>query len=182
MSENLLDRLAEIREKQGRTPIDGTRIQDDPLADWTPPTPTAPPEYIHEDPDEEPEKEVSPLVRAALPEPKSLPQIPIPDLAVLDSLASYQGHDVKLNDSETRQVKAVIVRALQRDLRDKMSALKSLEPRRQRKSKPAQPRLPKSIQVQGPTGPPTTVHDPETIAAVVAGAKRRGRPRGSLLK
>lgn len=161
MSENLLDRLAEIREKQGREPIDGTRIQgfaETPPPEWTPPTQTEPP--WHEDPDEEPEKEVSPLVRAALPEPKLLPQIPIPDLAVLDSLASYQGHDVKLNDSETRQVKSVIVRALQRDLRDKMSALKSLTPRRQRKPKPAQ--------ISGPGEAPAP--------------KRRGRPRGSLLK
>lgn len=166
MSENLLDRLAEIREKQGREPIDGTRIQGfgpdtEPPPGWTAPDMTPPPQY--EDSDEEPEKEVSPLVRAALPEKppvQPLPQIPMPDLAVLDSLASYQGHDVKLNDSETRQVKAVIVKALQRDLRDKMSALKSLEPRRQRKSKPAQ--------ISGPGEAPAP--------------KRRGRPRGSLLK
>jgi hypothetical protein len=166
VSENLLDRLAEIREKQGREPIDGTRIQgfaELPPPEWTPPTQTDPP--WHEDPDEapEPEKEVSPLVRAALPEKppvQPLPQIPMPDLAVLDSLASYQGHDVKLNDSETRQVKAVIVKALQRDLRDKMAALREIAPRRQRKSKPADPAASSEAPVR----------------------KRRGRPRGSLLK
>lgn len=142
---DLIQRLAEIREMQGKEPLpDPTVIEGGPL----PPRPPRDedPDFEPNFPDEEVREPMPPpsplhqLGRVPPPSPAPSPPqgFPVPDLAVaaFDSgarIASYKGQEVELTEKEAVAVRTVVVRALQRYYRAKATELDGARTRRKRR-------------------------------------------------
>lgn len=137
------DELNRIAMLQGKMPIDGSKIEGDPLAEPSPiPEPDElmrqaqvpflkPPEEPEDDPGDEYDLLPDPLPVIA-PEPP-------PDLAVISTRglcgATLLGRDVALTAAEEARVKAVVIGALRRSLREQEAELAGLLPKRVRKRK-----------------------------------------------
>jgi hypothetical protein len=127
----------------------------------------------------EPETHMSPLVAAAQPKPETAKEfiarhpeferIPNPplELCVFDTEAAFQGRGVNLTEMEKRQVTGIVLRALQRVVREQLASLVKLTPKRARRAL-------KALNART-VAPATASESPEPVR------KKRGRPRGSLL-
>jgi hypothetical protein len=92
--------------------------------------------------------------------------VEVPDLTVLGADAAFQEHRVKLLDSEVGQIKNVVLRALQRVLKERLVEVGKVLPRRKRRGAAKGLSVPK----EGPAslaGPADEAPRP----------KKRGRPR-----
>lgn len=130
---DLLQRLAEIREAQGKDPmpdptvIHGFEPGSTPPPEWKPPTTTEQLEYSGDwadEPEDEPEAPPSPLVprKAPEPAPMSMPQnITGIDLLVVENEASYKGHTVTLDWGEKAEIARIILSAARRVLDEHLS-------------------------------------------------------------
>ena len=139
---DLIRRLDEISELQGRQTIDPMMIEG--FGPGHPPAPAWKPiaeEYL--DDAEDPEVEQSPLLEAARPRDLApAPVSPVPeapvqppvDLIVAGKQAAFKGHGVELTEAEERSVTRVVLRALQRTVREQMGQIKALDPKRVRRS------------------------------------------------
>ena len=187
---DLLSRLAEIRELQGREPIpDPTRIEGFGRGAPSPPPLPAGLErgpvdlsQVPENPDDF-ENEVippSPLIptTATLDDFSQRVQstlLPKPDLAVVGidakhTIAQYLGREVTLNDRESASVKAVILRALQRVVKEQLAEVRALLPKRRRRKVESE-----HSNVSGPLSGPPPPPSPKR-----RGRKPRERLDGSL--
>jgi hypothetical protein len=137
---DLISRLQEIREQQGREPLPDPGVIQGFGEDAPPPpefrvrpdvdlsqVPEAPAEYIDEDPFEE----VKPV-----PEAKAF--MSKPDLTVLGMddggyIASHLDRQVELTATEGAIVKTVVLRAIQRVVRAQLDELSALLPKRKRR-------------------------------------------------
>jgi len=175
----ILDRLAEIRQMQGKDPLpDPTKTPASPGMNPLGPPLDAPRQQV--DPDLpkdwlDPEIDLgqepaymnqvakapsSPLIpRAQTPAP--IPSVP--NLLVSDRTAAWKGRIVNLSEADEASIRQVVLVAIRREVD---ADLASVAPKRSRR-----PRL-------SSTGLPAA---PGPDAAPVA-PRRRGRPRGSLLK
>ena len=174
----ILDRLAEIRQMQGKDPLpDPTKtpvapgvsplgpplgearqpVDKDLPADWLDPEIDLGQEPAYMQQAKAPS---SPLIpRATAP-----PPIPsVPNLLVSDRTAAWKGRIVNLSEADEASIRQVVLVAIRREVD---ADLASVAPKRSRR-----PRL-------SSTGLPAA---PGPDAAPVA-PRRRGRPRGSLLK
>jgi hypothetical protein len=174
----LMDRLAEIRQMQGKDPLpDPTKtpvapgvsplgpplgearqpVDKDLPADWLDPEIDLGQEPAYMQQAKAPS---SPLIpRATAP-----PPIPsVPNLLVSDRTAAWKGRIVNLSEADEASIRQVVLVAIRREVD---ADLASVAPKRSRR-----PRL-------SSTGLPAA---PGPDAAPVA-PRRRGRPRGSLLK
>jgi hypothetical protein len=178
---SIIEQLAVIRERQGLSPLPDPRIiGGPPMAPPPVPENFGEPTATEQDPfdEEEPPSTVSPLVAAgqrrdppnleltketmALME-KMGPAKPVLSLCVFDSEAAYLGHPVVLTDKEKRQVTQIVLKALQRVVKEQLASLVKLSPKRVRRARAATP-----VPVAEPAAEPVK--------------RKRGRPRGSLLK
>jgi len=154
-----LTRMAEIRERQGLPPLDGSTIQGGPLPiepdEPAPPqfqirppvdisqVPEGPTEYLDEDPDAfEPESPLIPrTTQTPVPEfQQNLPQhsqpaLPQPDFAIIGVEgvgygAEYLGRKVELNASEIARAQTLVRQAISRTLRAELAALRPNRKRR----------------------------------------------------
>lgn len=181
---DILNQLAEIRERQGLAPIDGTRIEG--FEPGSPPPPPLPPEIFPSEPPEFPmeydgdggevhvggpytrEPTPSPLIdlgKGAEPPPRPAepPRTPPQGLFVawmegLPCEASYQGRAVTLADKEKAAVVKVVLQALARTVRGQLAEVQALLPKRKRRKAAGG----EHALAEGPSP---------------AGARRRGRPR-----
>jgi hypothetical protein len=173
----IMDRLAEIRQMQGKDPLpDPTKIPVAPgVSPLGPPLdtprnvdPDLPREWIDPELDEgkepaymqQPKAPSSPLIPRAQT-PASIPSVP--NLLVSDRTAAWKGRIVNLSEVDEARIREVVLVAIRREVDADLSAVTQKRSRR--------PRLPS-------TGLPAA---PGPDAAPVA-PRRRGRPRGSLLK
>jgi hypothetical protein len=153
---DLNQRLEQIREMQGKPPMPNPMFIQGFEPGSTPPPPLHPLEIPPDDPmadeflDGDPPAPVpaSPLVprRPAPPAPAAPPIPPIAfQLVVADGVAAWKGRDVILTVEESNAIKAVVLGALQRELR---ADLATVGRKRIRKAKAApeaassQPRKP----------------------------------------
>ena len=151
---SLIDDLARIRELQGKSPLASPHV----IQGFGPDDPPVPP-YIAQQRHEAPADEFgidddplppSPLVpRKAAPvlvAPPGQPEFsgPMPTLVVLDRIASWKGRDVALSEDDEKAVRAVVLRAIQRDLDADLSDAGAKRTRRSRAKAPdAEPAKPK---------------------------------------
>lgn len=169
---NLLDDLAQVREMQGKPPLPNPHM----IQGFEPGSPPVPPlgphevdspsglvedEFLEGGPPAEPERPASPLIPAVhrqtarkfvtgmqAPAPVFPPPPPAFALTVLDEVAGWKGREVRLSDDEQKQIRLVVLRALQRELD---ADLRPLVRRRARKSKAAPE--PASVERRGPGRP-----------------------------
>jgi len=167
----LNDELNRISMLQGKMPIDGSKIEGDPMAE---PSPIPGPDELMRQaqvpflkPPQEPEDELEDeydLLPDELPEPV---RPAAPDLAVISTQgqcgASLMGRDVALTAAEEARVKAIVIGALRRSLREQEAELSSLLPKRVRR-KAVESVDRKAAGGAHPVPPPPS-------------PKRRGRPR-----
>lgn len=125
MSESAITRLAEIRRLQGRTPLaDPTKI--DGFGPGLEPPPLEDPQGLGEpeafdDPMEVPEIHVSkspdhqPIAQMGLQRPASK------ELTVIERFATIHGFSVVLTESDRNDVAKIILKAIDKDLRGKLS-------------------------------------------------------------
>jgi len=174
----LMDRLAEIRQMSGKDPLpDPTKTPDAPgVSPLGPPLdlprqpvdPDIPTDWLDPDIDlgqEPPYMQVpSPLIpKPQLPTTGSNLPATIPNLMVADRQAAWKGRIVNLSEADEARIREVVLVAIRRELDADLSAVSQKRTRRPRKPATGLPAAP---------GPETAVHPP----------RRRGRPRGSLLK
>lgn len=138
---SLQDDLDRIAEMQGKPPIDGSRIEGfgpgaSPAPAWSPPVSTAD-DWPEEDLDQPP----SPLI------PRKTPSVPQDGLSgivqaltanparvsVWNDRALFQGREVTLKSQEQAGIEAIILRAIQRTVRDQIRELSALLPKRARR-------------------------------------------------
>jgi len=137
---SLIDDLNKISEMQGKPPIDPTRIYGDGET-YVPPAsdPDVPAEWL--DPELDTVPQSSPLRPENLPKPQGSPPAAYPPqmaypapavakLAVLDRDAAWKGRSVTLTEPEEAQVRAVVLRAIQREVE---SDLLEVVPKRRRR-------------------------------------------------
>ena len=167
---SLVDDLNRISDMQGKPRINPNRI--DVFGPQDPPAPPPP----NEDPDWlDPELDVdmappSPLIPRQAPKPQTPVAETHPNLfslAVADRMASWKGRDVILSEEDEKNIRSIVLRAIQRALEVEMldAGIAPRKPRgRKAKASPAQ----------------NTTETPEPVPGQPA--KRRGRPRGSLLR
>ena len=177
---SLIHDLAKVREMQGKEPLPdpgviqgfGPGNPPSPDAPYLPPAhdPDTPPDWLDPELDAPPVSEVvppSPLIPRQSPAPRNRPNpqpappLPMPDLVVLDRVASFKGRDVALSEEDEREVRGVVLRALRREVD---AALRAVEP-------PRKARTPRTAPAPAPA-PEGQAEPPK---------RRRGRPRGSLL-
>jgi hypothetical protein len=174
---SLLDDLAKIREMQGREPLpDPTKIQGfgpgaTPAPPYIPPArdPDVPQEWL--DPElDEPQTPPSPLIPQRPRATKPVPETAVPppfSLMVMDRVAEWKGRLVQLTEPEEKSIRAVVLLAIQREVTADLAEAGAPRVRRVRRQKPIP--APES----GASGAP---------GAVEPTKRRRGRPRGSLLR
>jgi len=172
---SLMGRLDEIRHMQGKDPLpDPTKIAGfEPGAPPIPPLPPLDPDLPADwiDPElDMPEPPPSPLI----PKPKApAPPLVAPTSAQIEGvlalveLLTWNGQPAPFSDEDRNAIRAITLRAFQRGLETEMARF---VPRRARK-----PRAPR----QQENGTPTTSQSTEPATAQ---PRKRGRPRGSLLK
>jgi hypothetical protein len=145
---DFLSQMAEVRRRQGKAPIDPPRIEGFG-GPGDPPPPAPPQREVHipsaaelfggpaAEPMPEPEAPVSPLVAVAqAPEPTRPVDLQITaELIVLDELAQYQDHRVKLTPQEKARLVAIIIGAAKREMSDRYAKISALLPKRRRKTK-----------------------------------------------
>lgn len=119
----LIDDLARIRQMSGREPLPDPRV----IQGFEPGTPPPPPYIPTErsqvpqewlEPAPEPKSPPSPLVpRKAKPEPQEPPvDFPKFNMVIFDGLAAWKGRDVQLTQQEEGAIRAIILKAIQREL------------------------------------------------------------------
>jgi len=172
----LTGKLDEIRAMQGKDPLpDPHKIQGFGPEDPPPPRlletdPDVPREWLDPEVDfEQPKPKVGPKPSPLIPQPKSVLVSGVlpagPDLlakvglVVIDRLAAWKGREVTLSEPEEAKIREVILLAIRREVDADLSAVSRKRPRR-----------PRTAQAGVPNGPAPEV------------PKRRGRPRGSLLR
>lgn len=128
MPDDFHQKMAEINQRQGKDPIDGTRIEG-----FGPGTPPVPERQIdiqsaaeqYGEPVETnfaPPPQVSPLLNIARKPPEkpqeapAAPVTPEAELWIAEDFAAYKNRPVKLLKEERDQVVRIVVRALKRDL------------------------------------------------------------------
>lgn len=183
---SILDDLAKVRELQGKEPLpDPTKIQgfgpeDPPVPPYLPPEsatdPDLPPDWL--DPDlDMPAPPPSPLVpKAPKPVPQPMPQLaerPPFSLMVMDRVAEWKGRVVQLLEPEEKSIRAVVLKAIQREV--KADLLEAGVKRTRRKVS----RSPVGA-AEGSAG--STAQSEPGAAPAEPVKRRRGRPRGSLLR
>jgi len=136
MGGDLLNQLAAIRERQGRDPIDPSRIEgvqsaipDDPVRQRLAEAP------VREDfPDDEewelPGEEPSPLIRVAMPPPKATVELERSELWVSGTEAGFRGRPVTLNEKEKASIVTVVLKALRRSLDEQYQEIAGTRMRR----------------------------------------------------
>ncbi len=180
---SLQQQLDRVRDMQGKDPLPSG--SQSPFSNSSPPPSldSLPAVIFDRDPDVPDEwldPELDPGARMArgLPMPESplIPkEIPVPTpptgpngaiaalleqgLVVIGRLGAWKGREVQLSDAEEKKVRGIVLLAIRRELDADLSAVSQKRPRR--------PRMPQN-QPDAVTLPPTP--------------KRRGRPRGSLLR
>jgi len=174
----IMDRLAEIRQMQGKDPLpDPTKTPTAPGFDPLGPPldtprqqmdPDLPREWIDPELDEvkepaymqQPKAPSSPLIpRAQTPAP--IPSVP--NLLVSDRTAAWKGRIVNLSEVDEARIREVVLVAIRREVDADLESVTQKRIRRPRKPATGLPAAP---------GPDATQGAP----------RRRGRPRGSLLK
>lgn len=168
---DLITRLNQIADRQGKPHIDPTRI-DGEGAPSPPPFVERPPVDLSQVPEpaeyfDDDEPQYSPLI----PQPPASPpmlDLPRPDLAVAgndagSTIASYLGREVTLLEIEAVAVRKVVLRALQRQVRALLAEIEALTPKRRRKKKGA--------------GVATVSAGSSAALDSQPAPKRRGRPR-----
>lgn len=130
----LINDLARIREMSGRDPLPDPRV----IAGFEPGSPPPPPFIPTEgssvpkewlEPAPEPKAAPSPLVpRKAKPEPVETPTPVLPQflLVVMDGLAAWKGRDVQLTDREVGAIRAIVLKAIQREVQADLEAAATL--------------------------------------------------------
>lgn len=155
---SFLEQMANFNQRIGKAMPDPTRIEG--FGEGQPPPPPVPEEPnipsakdIYGDPVEH---EMSPLQRVGAgmpPEPPQMPQerfaqppmppvsgqgsVQLPELVVLGTLASLSGHEVVLTIQEEATVKEVVIRAIERKMREQRDSLRNILPKRGRPVKQA---------------------------------------------
>lgn len=157
MSDNILEKLDEVRIKRGLPTFDPTRIEGEgPFPDFEdPPFPAVEVPDIPEIQEQE-----SPLMAlGALGTQPPPATAPIPDgLVVMDHVASYEGQAVHLSDQDFAAIGAIVLRALERRIKEQHKELKARLEVGRRKPIPA-----------------PTSNGPDATVGVVK--RKRGRPR-----
>lgn len=119
---DLITQLAQIRQRQGLEPMPNPGFIAG-FGENDPPSPPPPPLYSHPAPDDD--EEPSPLippqqlrVKETVNNPVLSEEMVIPSfkLVVMDSMATYAGHQVVLEDSERDQVATIVITAIKREL------------------------------------------------------------------
>ena len=150
---SFLEQMANFNQRIGKAMPDPTRIEG--FGEGQPPPPPVPEEPnipsakdIYGDPVEH---EMSPLHRvgAGMPlEPPQMPQnrvsgttqspppsptpVQMPELVVVGTLAALSGHEVVLTIQEEATVKEVVIRAIERKMREQRDSLRNILPKRGR--------------------------------------------------
>ena len=172
----LTGKLDEIRAMQGKDPLpDPHKIQGFGPEDPPPPRlletdPDVPREWLDPEVDfEQPKPKVGPKPSPLIPQPKPvMPPAGVDLLAkvglvVIDRLAAWKGREVTLSEPEEAKIRQVILLAIRREVDADLSAVSGKAPRRRRM-------------------PVAASGVPNGTDAQVQAPKRRGRPRGSLLR
>lgn len=138
---DLINDLAAIRDRQGLAPMPNPHFIQGFGPNDPPPPPYIPPETVVDDPADEFGVDDDPLPASPLIPRPPLEQMrqpvtpaPLPSVAlvVLDRLASWKGREVALTEDEEKACRAVVLRAIQRELDADLAAVGR---RRQRKSR-----------------------------------------------
>lgn len=162
---DLISRLNEISQLQGRDTIDPTVIQE---------SPTPPPEFQVRPPvdldaipdgpeydDETDSEESSPLIpRVAPPAPTppvgtySTPDLMVAGVEGKAFIASYQSREVLLSELESAQVKRVVLKAIARKAKEELDAIERLLPKRKRRKVGVAGAAPAALQGSPSAAPP----------------------------
>lgn len=181
---DLIARLAEIRQMQGRDPLpDPTRIQG-----YAEPPTDPPPFEVNEEPWpplEEPEDQPGPPIGTGPePEPSEPPlsQDAAMDLAelltkkelvVMDRSAMFRQRSVQLSETEWSAVVQVVLKSIRRSLDEQYAEVAGVKPRL---SKPRRQRGPDAGKGQAVSVADAPGHARESASASTPAPRRRGRP------
>jgi len=177
---SFVGKLDEIRAMQGKEPLpDPHKIQGFGPQDPPPPRlletdPDVPREWLDPEVDfEQPPAPPAPKPSPLIPQPKPvMPSAQVDGakdllskvgLVVIDRLAAWKGREVTLSDPESAKIREVVLLAIRREVDADLSAVSQKRTRRPRNPATGLPAAP------GPDASPVA-------------PRRRGRPRGSLLK
>jgi hypothetical protein len=137
---DFLHQLNAIRERQGKEPIDGTRMEG--FGDGQPP----PPVFFDRLSDAEPRPdfpddeeiydtpEVPPLVKIAMDRPRLNPALDA-ELVVTENAATYRQRPVLLTEPEKAAIVTVVLKALRRSLDEQYQEIAGRPMRRSREKK-----------------------------------------------
>jgi hypothetical protein len=137
---DFLHQLNAIRERQGKEPIDGTRMEG--FGDGQPP----PPPFYDRLSDAEPRPdfpddeeiydtpEVPPLVKIAMDRPRLNPALDA-ELVVTENAATYRQRPVLLTEPEKAAIVTVVLKALRRSLDEQYQEIAGRPMRRSREKK-----------------------------------------------
>jgi len=174
----IMDRLAEIRQMQGKDPLpDPTKTPASPGMDPLGPPLDTPRQPVDKDlpadwldPEIDLGQEPAYMQQAKAPSSPLIPRaqapapIPsVPNLLVSDRAAAWKGRIVNLSEVDEARIREVVLVAIRREVDADLESVTQKRTRRPRKPAVGLPAAP---------GPETAVQPP----------RRRGRPRGSLLK
>ncbi len=150
---DFLNQMAEFNKRIGKTMPDPTRIEG--FGEGMPPPPPLVTEpnipSAREMYGEPVDTQMSPLERVGSGMPLEPPQMPqnrvtvppaapeagrsqvqLPELVVLGTLAALSGHEVTLTIQEEATVKEVVIRAIERKMREQRDSLRNILPKRGR--------------------------------------------------
>ncbi|HLE04630.1 MAG TPA: hypothetical protein VI729_08495 [Anaerolineales bacterium] len=158
---DLIQRLAEIRELQGKEPLpDPTVIEGFPVGPF-------PPEIVQT---EEPEDfyEPSPLVPRPAPDARAdaqaQPERPAPNISfrllIADREAAYEGHAVTLSVAEYASIVETVINAVKRVLQERLVEVQS-----------------KRWEEMRAAGDPDTGQSRQAPTVIAPPKRKRGRPR-----